>query len=144
MKTKKCSMCHDDLPATDEFFASRFDRSTPQLQSACRKCQKEYRKKHYELNKDKYINKAKIYKIEFSKWFEDLKKELKCAKCGENRFWVLDFHHKDPLLKEDNVSLLAQNQNKKAVLKEIEKCEVLCSNCHRDLHYQERQVVDIK
>ena len=34
--------------------------------------------------------------------------------------------------------LLIKQSNKLKVIEEIKKCIVLCSNCHRDLHYQEK------
>ena len=35
------------------------------------------------------------------------------------------------------------NSSKEKLLQEIDKCDVLCANCHRDLHYQERQNIDL-
>lgn len=138
METKKCTICKKDLPKTTEYFATRLDKKSLTYQSSCRNCHKEYRKKHYQANKDKYIKKANIYNKSIIDWFLKLKKSLKC-KCGEDRWWVLDFHHRDPLTKEYNISSLIRKGSKKNILKEIEKCDVLCSNCHRDLHYQEKQ-----
>ena len=57
---------------------------------------------------------------------------------SEKRWWVLDFHHIDPTKKEKNLSNMIRSNSFKSVLQEIEKCIVLCSNCHRDLHYQEK------
>lgn len=138
MKTRRCSTCKQDLPEDDEHFAMRYDRKKPQFQTTCKKCQAEYRKKHYEDNKQKYIDKAARYTITVVKWFEDLKSTLVCAVCGESRWWVLDFHHRDPTTKEGNISVMKRRGSRKALLEEIEKCDVLCSNCHRDLHYKER------
>jgi hypothetical protein len=138
METKFCKGCETDLPLTDEFFASRYDRKNKLFQSTCRKCQKIYRKKHYENNKAKYIGKAKEFTKGCVDWFVQLKESLKCEQCSENRSWVLDFHHKDPKEKDIEVSLLVRKGNKQKVLDEISKCIVLCANCHRDLHYQEK------
>jgi hypothetical protein len=72
-------------------------------------------------------------------WYIEIKKNLKCESCGESRYWVLDFHHINPKEKEYEVSSLIRIGNKKRVLDEINKCKVLCANCHRDLHHQEKQ-----
>jgi predicted HNH restriction endonuclease len=57
-------------------------------------------------------------------------------KCGESRPWCLDFHHINPKDKEENLSRMTSHQRKKEdINKEIEKCVVLCANCHRDFHY---------
>lgn len=64
----------------------------------------------------------------------EYKKTLKCAKCSENRFYLLDFHHKDPNQKEYTISKRT-NTKLETLMPEIEKCVVLCSNCHREYHY---------
>lgn len=135
---KLCGNCKKELPAINKYFAERKLKTKTILQWQCRKCQKEYRKNHYEINKDKYIKKASKHKKEVSDWFDEFKKNLTCERCPEDRYWVLDFHHMDKSEKEFNLSDLKFNGSKKKILKEIEKCIVLCSNCHRDLHYQEK------
>lgn len=104
----------------------------------CRSCQKEYRKEHYEKNKQKYVQKANLYSQNFKEWFTEIKKNLSCKKCGESRHWVLDFHHTNPAEKDTDISTLLKYNNKQRVLDEIDKCDVLCANCHRDLHYHQR------
>lgn len=138
METKICTICKLPLPKTEEFFASRKDKKVPYFQSSCRECQKKYRKVHYENNKQKYINKAALYTKKIYNWFQEIKKDLKCENCGEDRFWVLDFHHIDPIYKEDNIAGLVRKGCKQRLIKEMAKCKVLCSNCHRDLHYKEK------
>lgn len=133
-----CGICKNSLEENDENFASRNDRGKKEFQTNCRACQKLYRKEHYEKNKEKYIIKAKNYKNTFIEWFLEIKKQLKCAKCGENRYWVLDFHHKDPKEKEGSISKMMRECNKEKILNEINKCTILCSNCHRDLHHLEK------
>jgi hypothetical protein len=142
METKKCTICKNDLPATSEYFAGRVDKKKPTFQSSCRECHKQYRKDHYEANKQKYIDKASVYNQSIVDWFIEIKKTLSCLKCGESRWWVLDFHHRDPSEKEGDVSLLVRRGSKEKILNELDKCDVLCSNCHRDLHYKERQAGD--
>ncbi|MBR5939451.1 hypothetical protein IKZ77_02785 [Candidatus Saccharibacteria bacterium] len=67
---------------------------------------------------------------------QNLKSEIKCAKCGENRGYVLDFHHKDPATKEATIARMTSNKYTLDKLeKELEKCIVLCANCHREFHY---------
>lgn len=90
-----------------------------------------------EGQKEKY--KASNYRrrLRNKDWMEDVKKDLHCESCGEERWWVLDFHHSNPEEKEAGVARLLRQASKERVLKEISKCKVLCSNCHRDLHYKE-------
>ena len=50
---------------------------------------------------------------------------------------MLDFHHRNTKEKDIDVSTLIRKGNKNKILKEVEKCDVLCSNCHRDLHFKQ-------
>ena len=60
----------------------------------------------------------------------------KCADCGQTYpHAVYDFHHLSN--KYDCVSVLIHNNRKlETILEEAEKCELLCSNCHRIRHYK--------
>ena len=63
-----------------------------------------------------------------------------CAKCGENRGYVLDYHHIDPTEKENTVArMTSNNYTLDKVMEEIQKCICLCSNCHREFHYLEHK-----
>lgn len=139
MDTKKCTSCKKELPLNSEYFADRNYKGENVYQAMCRECHKEYRKIHYESNKDKYIKKAIKYKKDFIDLFNKYKKSLFCQNCKDDRYWVLDFHHINPLEKDFEIATLIQKGSKKLLDKEINKCIVLCANCHRDLHYKEKQ-----
>lgn len=69
-----------------------------------------------------------------------IKSDLSCASCGFDNPDALDFHHNDPTEKELPISrMVSCNYTIEAILLEIEKCTVLCANCHRILHAQERR-----
>ena len=97
----------------------------------------------YSKNKHKlkvlYVKKAKLQRKERAKWFLDLKKQFQCISCGENHPACLDFHHVDPTNKEGHVSAMLTTYPKGKILEEVKKCTVLCSNCHRKLHFEERE-----
>jgi transcriptional regulator/ribosomal protein L32 len=59
----------------------------------------------------------------------------KCQNCGEDRPWLLDFHHVDESQKEYEISYLKHHSWEKLKV-EIEKCILLCRNCHGDVHYK--------
>lgn len=62
-----------------------------------------------------------------------LKLERGCDKCGYNRCAAaLEWHHPDGT-KEGNPSSLLHSSLEK-YLEEIEKCNLLCANCHREEH----------
>lgn len=58
----------------------------------------------------------------------------KCQICGYDKcYQALEFHHINPEEKEFTISY-NQNKSWKTMSKEIKKCTLLCSNCHRELH----------
>ncbi|WCS70043.1 hypothetical protein Goe27_01650 [Bacillus phage vB_BsuM-Goe27] len=67
----------------------------------------------------------------------------KCVKCGLDHDGTntpaFDFHHRDPSTKEFNVNMNSINRFSLEKLKaETNKCELLCSNCHRIHHWEEQ------
>lgn len=135
METKLCTKCGKVKPIS-EFGKNKSKKDG--LQSHCKECVREYKKKHYSENKEYYLEKARTYRQRCREDLNDYKNTLKCSICGEDRWWVLDFHHLDPTEKEDNVSHLIGSPKK--LQEELEKCIVVCANCHRDLHYKERNI----
>lgn len=58
-----------------------------------------------------------------------------CVYCGESDPCCLDFHHIDPEEKLGAVADMASGRYPvEVVLREVDKCVVLCANCHRKLH----------
>lgn len=131
---KICGTCKENK-SLENFNIKSKKGNNIKYQSYCKDCQNKYRLKHYELNKSKYIKQAKINSKKTVDWFLEIKSKLFCNQCHEDRYWVLDFHHINPDEKDTEVSALVYKSSKAKILKEIEKCIVLCSNCHRDLHY---------
>lgn len=62
----------------------------------------------------------------------------KCMKCGEDKTYMLDCHHMNVQEKEKNVSQLLTHVKIEAFFLEIQKCILLCANCHREFHYLHR------
>ena len=68
-------------------------------------------------------------------WYNELKSGLACVRCKENAPCCLVFHHIDPDKKNFNIAGAAcMGISKPRILAEIDKCLVLCANCHRKLH----------
>lgn len=59
----------------------------------------------------------------------------RCMKCGEERIYLLDFHHRDQQDKESSLSTLLKNSQNVMFFNELKKCILLCANCHREFHY---------
>jgi len=98
---------------------------------------KEAKLRWYRKNKEKQIARQMERRKEVKEWYRNYKSTLKCEKCSENHPACLDFHHVDSKTKEDHVSLgVHECWTKERILKEIAKCQVLCSNCHRKWHFE--------
>lgn len=58
-------------------------------------------------------------------------------KCGyDKNLSVLNFHHREP--EEKNFSLSSRElgmYSEDRLLDELDKCDLLCSNCHAELHH---------
>ena len=76
-------------------------------------------------------------------WRGDIKKRLieykggECQKCGYNKPYlsVYCFHHKNP--KEKEFGIAGMKRKYEIMKKEVDKCILLCHNCHNELHEEE-------
>ena len=118
--TNKCIRCEEEKTLVN--FSKQNSNHTG-YRNYCKKC-------------DGIIRKEKRDKLR--KEVNAFKEEKKCKKCGESRFFVLDFHHVNPKDKEENISRLIASGVPKKIWAEIDKTEVLCRNCHQAFHYLER------
>jgi hypothetical protein len=65
----------------------------------------------------------------------EYKESYGCYFCDETSAVVLDLHHTDPTTKYETVSdLVAKCRPLGEIQVEMEKCIVVCSNCHRKIH----------
>ncbi|UZE93404.1 MAG: hypothetical protein IB617_01050 [Candidatus Nealsonbacteria bacterium] len=107
----------------------------PEYRARCRNCQKIYLKRIRSQEKYKnYRNKRrKEIQIERKKYAVD-KLGGKCELCGYNKsLSVLTFHHRNPKGKEKTVGQMLDYSLKK-LDRELKKCQLLCFNCHMELH----------
>ena len=97
-----------------------------------------YRRAWYRRNPEKAYERKKQRRQEMISWLREYKGTLACLQCGETHPACLDFHHRDRNEKDFRISALGNmGWSKERVLTEIAKCDVLCANCHRKLHYDE-------
>lgn len=127
---KTCNKCKQVKPI-DDFPLNKTHKDGHG--NSCLICQREYTKNHYFNNKFQYLKRNKRRVNEIRDFILLLRKENPCEICGEARWWVLDFHHKDG--KTDDIARLIP-KGFKAVKDELKKCIIVCANCHRDIHYK--------
>ncbi len=64
-----------------------------------------------------------------------------CQNCGYNKCnRALEFHHLDPQTKSFGISLKGYTRSWKAVKAELDKCILVCSNCHQEIHAGQLQL----
>ena len=69
----------------------------------------------------------------------------KCEMCGYNKnLSALEFHHLNPKEKETCLDVRKlSNSNLENLEKDLSKCILLCSNCHRELHHPDQTIANI-
>ena len=64
----------------------------------------------------------------------------KCEICGYNKcIDALEFHHLDPTQKDFGISQKGYTRSWEKVKKELDKCVMVCSNCHKEIHAKEHK-----
>jgi 5-methylcytosine-specific restriction endonuclease McrA len=107
------------------------------LQSYCRVCRREYLREHYARNADRYRMSAAARNKRRRDAVRRIIREAKdreCADCGVRYpFYVMDFDHRVAAEKRINIGRDAMRGRCSLddLMKEIDKCDVLCANCHR-------------
>ena len=95
-----------------------------------------YRMKWYSENKESEIAHIRKRRKRIRQWLLDYKKSLECAKCKEKHPAIIDFHH-DKGDKEKGISqMITDGHSIEKIKIEIQKCKILCSNCHRKVHFK--------
>jgi hypothetical protein len=107
----------------------------------CQKCHKKFftkkqaktRKYCYDCIPEENYTGAEIRK-RIKIWALDYKGK-QCECCGYNKCTeALEFHHINPNEKDFNISDRDIKLDWKEIQKELDKCILVCSNCHREIH----------
>ena len=126
----RCNKCGEEK-SESEF---NFNKSKDRYEYHCKRCHSEYLKAHYQANKEYYKEKSRRRASELREWLLEYKSQLKCVDCGEDHPACLEFHHVGK--KDLEIADTIQNGwTKERILAEIERCDVLCSNCHKKRHW---------
>lgn len=122
MQFRCCEICNKTKPL-EEFALAGNIKGIKYRRYKCIPCYSDFKIDRKNRQKQKFI---------------EYRKTLKCLHCGISDWRVIEFHHRDPSQKEMAVSLMMGWAWEK-VEKEIAKCDALCANCHRILHYELRE-----
>jgi len=73
--------------------------------------------------------------------FRKYKESVGCKICGYKKCGAaLDYHHRDKDKKERRITCKMWYANTKTIRDELKKCDLVCSNCHDEIHAKERAV----
>lgn len=98
--------------------------------------EREYQKRHYESNKELYKTRAKLSRVSLRNrnrlYVRDIKESNPCLDCKKfYHYSQMDFDHVDNS-KVINVSKITNTSlSISRIQEEINKCELVCANCHR-------------
>jgi len=112
---KNCKRCGNTKPIS-EFYKRRGKDGNSVYCKPCSKEQTIYRQREF-----------KVKCVEY--------KGGKCEKCGYDKYFgALEFHHIEPGKKDFSISNAKLTTFSDIVKKELDKCLILCANCHREEH----------
>ncbi len=110
---KRCSRCNKMLPS-DQFY----QRGRGGLNCWCKACYRGVQREN--------ARRLKIACVEY--------KGGQCQQCGYKKCLdALEFHHRDPKMKDIKISSQKTVCMHERLRRELDKCDLLCSNCHREV-----------
>jgi hypothetical protein len=151
---KICNICGDNKPVKEYY------KYKNGIRGHCKKCNyemckesrdkrdKSIEKKYYKKYWSKQENKIKKYKSSINRRKKIKEQGVnylggKCSICGYDKcIEALEFHHKVSSTKDKEMCRgngLDTRMSFNKLKEELDKCTLLCSNCHREVHYEQRQ-----
>jgi hypothetical protein len=118
---------------------------------------KQSHKRYQQSEKGKTVQKTALKKYRQSEKGKNKKKELRmgykkilirlkqngCSICGYNECQdALDFHHANPNDKKFNLCVDGIERKDDLIIDELNKCILLCKNCHAKIHNSEVKIYD--
>lgn len=119
-KERKCPQCKEIKQPSEFYFQSYTNSKKKGRQGSwCKIC----------LNKSVTVRQRKYKQLAIDY------KGGKCQVCSYNKYQgALEFHHLDPSEKDTEMSKFSRSPLDDLGKKELDKCVLLCSNCHREEH----------
>lgn len=153
MKTKICTACKEEKEL-DQFYRDKTGKYG--RRARCKTCSAGFKEKYLadtKENRNSYMReyyrsnpgvreRASARRDSFFRaWMAIIKETFggsACSRCGYDKCWsAMDFHHKTGAEKKYLVSHLLRRKPTDERIKELDTVVLLCSNCHREVHYEE-------
>lgn len=94
--------------------------------------QKAAQARYYQENKKRIVEAQNSKRALWRRYVADIKSQTPCMDCGlQYPHYVMDFDHRPDEVKSFNIGHAPEIPSMDALQKEIDKCDVVCSNCHR-------------
>ena len=136
---KSCVICKKEKHI-DEF--NKRLKAKDGLQDSCRQCSRNWYQANKEKHKKNVGKRRKQYRKSVKEFIWNYKLQNPCVDCNEPDPVVLDFDH----INDDKEFSVANGAVRgfsiEKIKKEIEKCEVVCANCHRRRTHKRVRVPD--
>jgi len=114
---KTCPRCKEDKEASEYY--RRKNRGLKCLSGFCKKC-----------TCDERVERGRAFKAKCVEY-----KGGSCERCGYSEsLTALEFHHIDPSKKDFGIGKQRRTKFDEEIRKELDKCILLCANCHREEH----------
>lgn len=128
MTYRTCSHCNKRKHISDFYLSGKFTKAGKNIPSRkCKKCVNE-------------IKKNRRHNIRA--WLKQYKRNSKCSICGYSKethpnfsIHALEFHHPQNNKEFAIGEAAARGLAIKKIKKEIDKCVILCSRCHTEIHH---------
>ena len=128
---KICTGC-DTEKSLDEFYRTK--RSKDGRQPRCKICMRDCYNASRDKKKKHYRDVQRLREHANQKRYYKWKAELGCSICPESEPCALEPHHLDPNEKDFNVSNRSRGMAWETLLIELNKCILVCRNCHSTIH----------
>lgn len=130
---KICSKCKQEKSL--DCFSERKEKKNGKIyrykKSWCRECLNLKGREIFRNNIGYYIERNRITLSKHREFLQGVK-SVPCKDCNETyHYCVMEFDHLPEFKKEFNISRVSQRVGKQKLLDEINKCDIVCSNCHR-------------
>lgn len=127
----KCNKCKREK----ELESFNFRNKVKNIKNGiCKDCQKTYKNSYYRRNKESHYARNNVTKQTLKSYIKN-NKNSGCVICRELSIPCLEYHHLVSENKEHLVSKMVDRGSLKKLKEEIDKCVILCSNCHRKIHH---------
>jgi hypothetical protein len=115
-----CSTCKQVKSLNDFYKCGTTARGNIRISHECKECRKA-------REMQRYYDKTDVV--------DGFKKP--CVHCGNNKLYLIEFHHRNPEEKEFVIAHWRKKSDD-ALMEELKKCDCLCKNCHEEFHYLNR------